>query len=577
MKNLAVLSTILNQLAPNNVLGDPRGIPAAAYIRVSSEEQAKEGRDGLPRQIQHISEIAAQKGYRIDLADVYADDDSGFEYEYRFALNRLRRDYLQGRFNAVVMEHLDRLSRTGWHQGLLLHEMKTKAKVAPLFWKEFSSEIERAVMGAISEQGMQQAKERMKSGLRGKAKSGRVTTKVAAFGYRLVDQNGNETSESRRNTYYGIHEAEAAIVRSIYEMFAYGGYPLRALARHVKELDSTRRWDMITVRRVLTSRIYKGEYIHGRVEVVRTPKYDRDNNYIGMHVSHRERPEEEWILVPVPRIVSDKVWDDAQRAMKQNQATASRNSKREYLLTGLTKCAHCGRAYIVGSRGSMAQKSGDRGDQYYRCSREEHKKLNCPQRGITVRKLEAAVWNAVLSIILDTSLVSESLDRKLNSDSNDQLMSDIGYIKKRLEELPERDLKAKRAYNADIYTLDEFSAERKLIKQQQHELETQLQALEKKLVTPEHVAEQKQFLMAVCEKAKGMNLDGVVPFEAKRRIIRLMVDKITVDTVNGVFGLDGVINMTFGLDCVSSYPQNQTQITYRSLYTLSGTFLEMEL
>jgi len=145
MKNLDALSNILKQLAPNNVLGDAHGIPAAAYIRVSSEEQAKEGRDGLPRQIQHISEIAAQKGYRIDLADIYADDDSGFEYEYRFALNRLRRDYLQGRFSAVVMEHLDRLSRTGWHQGLLLHEMK-KAKLVPVFWKEFSSEIERAVI-----------------------------------------------------------------------------------------------------------------------------------------------------------------------------------------------------------------------------------------------------------------------------------------------------------------------------------------------------------------------------------------------------------------------------------------------
>lgn len=51
MKNLTALTPILNQLAVDGILGDPSGLPAAAYIRVSSEEQAKEGRDGLPRLI----------------------------------------------------------------------------------------------------------------------------------------------------------------------------------------------------------------------------------------------------------------------------------------------------------------------------------------------------------------------------------------------------------------------------------------------------------------------------------------------------------------------------------------------
>jgi hypothetical protein len=49
----------------------------------------------------------------------------------------------------LLMEELDRLSRNAdWHQGYLLDEMK-KHGVVPVFWKEFTSRIERVVMGRL--------------------------------------------------------------------------------------------------------------------------------------------------------------------------------------------------------------------------------------------------------------------------------------------------------------------------------------------------------------------------------------------------------------------------------------------
>lgn len=575
MKNLTALTPILNQLAVDGILGDPSGLPAAAYIRVSSEEQAKEGRDGLPRQIQHVNEIAKQKGYRIDVSNIYADDDSGFEYEYRFALNRLRKDY--SRFSAVVMEHLDRLSRTGWHQGLLLHEMK-KTKLVPVFWKEFGSEIERAVMGAISEQGMQQAKERMTQGMRSKALSGRVTSKNAAFGYRFVDEHGVESPSSRRNTYYGIYEPEAQVIRQIFHKFAYEGISLRKLAEHVRTLDDSRWWGPNAIQRILTSMLYKGQYIHGRMEAVKTPKYDRDGNFIGMKVTHRERSEEEWVIVPIPCIVSEQVWNDAQKALKRNQETSPRNSKREYLLTGLVKCAHCGKSFLASGGGNGTNwKGGTRENLIYGCSKTPMRTEKCIQKGIVVHKLESVVWNAVVSILLDPTLVIESLERTLSSGRNEQLRSEMAYLQERLEELPIRDRKLRAAYDADAFGADEFATERKKLKAQHTEFEAQYKALEAKLITPEQVESQKQFLLSVCEAARHMDLDQEIPFEDKRRIIRLMVDRIIVDTVNGWFRLEGVIGSEFSLDYVRSCPQNQTQITYRSLYTLDGILLEMEL
>ena len=98
----------------------------------------------------------------------------------------------------IVMEYLDRLSRNAqWHQGFILEEMK-QFGVTPLFWKAFTSRIEQAVMGAISEEGMQITKERMKNGIRMKAMKGLVPAKRPAFGYMLVDSRGIFTAISAR-------------------------------------------------------------------------------------------------------------------------------------------------------------------------------------------------------------------------------------------------------------------------------------------------------------------------------------------------------------------------------------------
>ncbi len=174
---------MFDQLATDGCIGDSFGECAFAYIRVSSEEQAEEGRSGLPRQILHIHEIARDQKLKIPRELVFADDASGFEFRSRPALGRFRQEIAHSsrRANWVVMESIDRLSRNAdWHQGYLLDEMK-EAGVKDLFWKSYSSRIERAVMGAISQEGMEQAKERMAEGNRIKARSGRITARTRAL------------------------------------------------------------------------------------------------------------------------------------------------------------------------------------------------------------------------------------------------------------------------------------------------------------------------------------------------------------------------------------------------------------
>ena len=83
MPTAKFFKTEFDALAINDALGHPNGELAYAYLRVSSSDQADEGRSGLPRQIQHIREAALEHRLKIPWEFVFEDDDSGFEFVER--------------------------------------------------------------------------------------------------------------------------------------------------------------------------------------------------------------------------------------------------------------------------------------------------------------------------------------------------------------------------------------------------------------------------------------------------------------------------------------------------------------
>src|SRR5437660_858550 len=81
-----------NQVAVEGCIGSPMGKLAYCYLRVSSSDQADEGRSGLPRQILNCHEAALRAGYKIPWDFIFADDHSGFAFRDRPMLSKLRDD-----------------------------------------------------------------------------------------------------------------------------------------------------------------------------------------------------------------------------------------------------------------------------------------------------------------------------------------------------------------------------------------------------------------------------------------------------------------------------------------------------
>jgi len=349
-------------------------------------------------------------------------------------------------------------------------------------------------------------------------------------------------------TYYAIKEDEALVIRFILQGITSGAYALRSMAEECQKRFPRKNgvsWSHTHISGIITHPIYKGEFIANRLMKV------KDENGKKRDV---ERPRDEWISVPVPAIVTPELWEQANRMLEMNKRTAPRNSKNEYLLTGLLICASCGYHW----HGHIAiykykRKDGTRHaykTPLYYCNStnmlpHKRKQVACDQRKISCNVLDRAVWEIVSDVLTEPQYMLDALDRSLTSDINKEIEAQIDYIDRQFADKKREEEKLWAAYNADVFDVEEYQERLRLIKQGRETLKLERTALERKLITPEAVEAQKAMILNLCETAIVAGKLEDVPFEVKRQIIKLVVDEVVVDVRERTFELRGTLSGKF--------------------------------
>lgn len=578
-----------DKLAINGYIGDPQGQLAYAYLRVSSDEQGEEGRSGLPRQIQHCHEIAQRDCYKIPWDMVFADDDSGFKLD-RPELDVLRKEYKQKsrRASIVVIEALDRLSRNAdWHQGFLLDEMRTIG-ISYVFWKSLGSRIERAVQGAVAQEGMEQAKERMRDGLRAKQDDGRITAKTPALGYKFVDDNGQEnTPRVARMTHYAIDENRRACIEFIFDQLANQGSSAIGLVKALDEKGITdprfrptraKVWSDRSVAKIIRNPLYKGEYIANRLykeEITRT----NEHGEVKKSIVERERAESEWIRTKVDPLVDADTWQLANNNLWKNKHAYGQNAKYEYLLSGLVRCDTCGCRYQGQTTNPRPEARQYQTKRRYYCSkvyktpavRREHP---CGQPSIKIEVLDNAIWQIVTTWLLDPDVVNRSLDERYAGADIQAKWNEIAYIEAQIEGKTADEKREHALYLAGGYTPEEFAAMRRQLIREREKLTEDANRIRAQIMTPEELAAKKQKALDTLNRMKGVDLSRV-PFALKRQLVRLTVDEVILNTTEGWLRVDGIVGSVmldslFNPASVDSIPVplHSIHLTYHVTYSL---------
>lgn len=544
---ITTVERVLRQVASGQTLGDQTGRPAYAYLRVSSEEQASEEASGLPRQLARIGEKARAEGLSVPEDMVLLDDGfSGYEYS-RPAINVLVGEIESGnrRSDTIIVEDIDRLARDTDLQGHFFTILAKRHGIRILFWREPGSKLERLIRGYMSDEEMQRAKQRMTEGTMRKAMSGRITAKVPAYGYRFVDSNGEPSPNARKDTHYALDPEKAPIVRLIYDKVVYEGWSLYRLAQHLAELRIAtprggRFWDTANLRALVRRPVYKGEYIARREHPIPTGRFNGEGRPI---MRPTERPEEEWVRVEVPAIVTAEEWALAQEAMSRKRKVSLRNGGRsEWLLAGLARCARCRRAFAASS---AARRDGGR-VRYYMCRsmgafKAKRDETYCGSPSVSASDLEEAVWMGIARILIDPELLLARLDERGEEAREALYQERIARIDKEMAECDRERERWDRAYGRSILELDEYEEKVRRVKARRAELERSRGLALSQLAQAGEIETKKE---AVRERLAELTLEGVaqhLPFERKRRILELLVDEVLVDSVDGRVEIRGAI------------------------------------
>jgi len=480
---------------------------AAIYARVSTEDQTRNY--SLPSQIEAMRKFATEHGF--DVVREFVDEGISGAILNRPALDELREHIRQKIVDAVVVYDPDRLSRKLVHLMILAEECERHGVQLQFVTQAMGQNPEDKMLfgmkGLFAEYERTKLLERTTRGKLRKAKDGKQPGGKHLYGYRLV--NGK----------HEIYEEEAKIVRLIFDWLVKDGLTLYACQMRLNKLGipspaGKAFWTRAAVYRIVANEAYVGAWYYNK-------RCEKDGKDI-------IRTKEEWVQIPVPAIVSKDAFEQVQRRFEKNRAFALRNTKREYLLSGLLVCSKCGRTY----RGKTS-----RGRAYYECrsKRADISPEPCPSCSLRGDRIEPLVWDTVSRLLSRPQLIIDHVKMdghkplkhlQANLDRVQQALA-----KKKIE--TDRMLEAYKIGAIDLQTLkqkmDDIRSEEARLNEEELRLKAELRQAQAQELNEEKLFEFCQSLPAV--------LTGL-DFEGKRQILREVVDRIAIDgTEVTVYGI----------------------------------------
>jgi site-specific DNA recombinase len=506
---------------------------AAIYARVSSARQRDE--QTIASQTAALRAHAAAKGFAIPPEWVFEDEGYSGATLIRPALERLRDLAAEVGIPVLLVYAPDRLARRYAYQVLLLEEFaRGGTEVRFLQGAKANTPEEELLLqfqGMIAEYERAQIAERTRRGRLHRARAGFASALSGApYGYRYVRKS--DGGEAR----YEIVESHASVVRELFRRYVeeqgsiYGLTAwLRAQGIPTPQGNSS-FWNRGTVWKMLRNPAYCGRAAFGKRQCTDQPaRAQRRRGRPGVRrAAVRARPPEEWIAIPVPAIVSEELFELAQRRLEDNKRFASRRTKVPSLLQGLVACEVCGyRCCRVAGRGG----SSSRVYYYYRClgtdgQRFERGKV-CANRPVRADYLDDLVWEHVTALLAQPHLIRGELDRRLQERGHASTPAqETSRIERELRRTSRARDRLVAAYQEELILLDELRRRMPELRSRELTLQDQLEALQAHALDREsylQLAETlERFLARLRSAAESLSIQD------RQRVVRLLVKEVVV-------------------------------------------------
>jgi site-specific DNA recombinase len=363
----------------------------AIYARFSSDLQdARSITDQIALARQH----AVHQGWLV-AAEFTDAAISGASMANRPGLRELIRAAEARRFDAVLTESLDRLSRD-LADSAALHRQLAYWGIRIITLADGDvTKILVAVKGLLGSMFLDDLAQKTKRGQVGRVRAGRIPG-GRCYGYDVV----RDGEERGRRT---INPEEAAIVRRIFAEYVEGRSPFAIVKELNREgIPAPRRgaWNASTLNGsrqrengILSNSLYIGRLTYNRQHFIKDPANGRRQA--------RRNDRSQWMTAEMPElaIIDAETWEAAQARRRMINAvplTQRRGPKR--ILSGLLKCAVCGASYIVVTKDHVG------------CSAFRNKGTCDNNRTMRMREIEQRVLAALKQRLLAPDAVATAVE-----------------------------------------------------------------------------------------------------------------------------------------------------------------------
>lgn len=270
----------------------------------------------------------------------------------------------------------------------------------------------------------------------------------------------------------------------------------------------------------------------------------------GAPYGSRQRPQEEWISIPVPQIIEPALFETAATRLKEKIRFSPRNNKKyAYLLSGLVRCSECGYA-IYGKPASTSRYKRC----YYRCMGQDgHRWPNgraCNGHPIRVEVLDELVWNETKKLIVSPEIVLNEYARRAEQSKSRKNTGTL-LLQKKDRELAQSMTEKTRLL--DLYQLGAVSMEeveprlksvRVKIQKALAEISLIKKSQEQENLRLHVISRFEEFAYTLTCKLESLS------FEEKKNIVRLLVTDVIVDSTKEEILVKHVLPLKKVFHCV---------------------------
>ena len=419
---------------------------AGIYIRVSTEDQAREG-FSLGEQEEKLKQLCDYKGYEV--YKVYCDAGiSAKDMEHRPKFQEMLKDMKDKKINYIVAYKLDRVTRSVRDLEELISQLEKYNTYLVCDRDDVNTSTANGrffvrMLTVLSQLEIEIVSERTKFGLNGAIKSGHLPGQVA-LGFK---KDGN------RKTI--IDPATAPIVKRVFDLYLQGKTFLQISNIFNEEKVLNKNWKDTHIERIINNRLYMGDY----------------EMYKGLKEWKNVEPV--IYMNVVDPIIPRYIWEECQAQKIINQRTYTRD--RVYTFFQKLKCPKCGK--IMKCKGSGGK-------------RKKYVYYNCEDCHENIRESYVEEeFEKIVGQLLRFDNEYNELFLPLFADKEKSV--DKSDIEREIINLTKQKERIKKAYMSEVVELDDFKEDLKVINEKldilTKQLEKEQELKNKNRFTPEKV------------------------------------------------------------------------------------------